>query len=143
MSLVAQRGVVFFRNQHNITDELQKELCRRLNELSGAPKANGFYRHSLRSMQGPDPEMGKVDPDRIMKQYQKPLNGMPRQSHVKDWHTDSSFEQMPPSYTVLRLGEMPETGGGTSGFTVGPKIDPNYRRIAILVFPSALALMTV
>jgi alpha-ketoglutarate-dependent taurine dioxygenase len=110
---VGRRGVIFFRNQHNINDTLQKQLCRRLNELSGAPKENGFYRHSLLSMQGEDPEMGKVDPDRIYKMYQKPLNGLPRQSHVKEWHTDSSFEAMPPSYTALRLAEMPETGGGT------------------------------
>ena len=66
-------------------------------------------------MQGPDPEMGKVDPDRLMKQYNKPLKaGMPKQSHVREIHTDSSFERMPPSYTVLRLGERPQTGGGMS-----------------------------
>ncbi|KAA8649549.1 hypothetical protein EYZ11_006627 [Aspergillus tanneri] len=129
--LLAQRGVVFFRSQLNITDTLQKEFCRRLNEVSGAPKENGFYRHSLKAMQGADPEMGKVDPDRILKMYSKPLDGLPRQSHVKDWHTDSSFERMPPSYTVLRLGEMPETGGDTlwaSGYELYDRLSPPYQR---------------
>ena len=72
--------MLVFRNQDNITDTPQKELCRRLNEVSGAPKENGFYRHSLEAMQGADPEMGKVDPDRIQKMYNKPLNGLPRDS---------------------------------------------------------------
>ncbi|KAF4177949.1 hypothetical protein CNMCM8694_007644 [Aspergillus lentulus] len=129
--LIGQRGVIFFRNQHNITDELQKELCRRVNELSGAPKENGFYRHSLKAMQGADPEMGKVDPDRIYKMYQKPLNGLPRQSHIKEWHTDSSFEPMPPSYTCLRLAELPETGGDTlwaSGYELYDRLSPPYQK---------------
>ncbi|PYH93835.1 alpha-ketoglutarate-dependent sulfonate dioxygenase [Aspergillus ellipticus CBS 707.79] len=129
--LLAQRGVIFFRDQHNINDTLQKELCRRLNELSGAPKENGFYRHSLLAMQGEDPEMGKVDPDRLRTMYNKPLNGMPRQTHIREWHTDSSFEYMPPSYTVLRLGEMPETGGDTlwaSGYELYDRLSPPYKR---------------
>ena len=110
--IVAERGVVFFRNQNNMTNDLQKELCKRLNDLSGAPKENTFYRHSLLAMQGEDPEMGKVDQDRILKMYTPPKAGMPRQSHTKDWHSDSSFEPMPPSYTVLRMAELPATGGG-------------------------------
>ena len=63
-------------------------------------------------MQGEDPEMGKVDQDRIQKMYSPPVEGMPRQTHTKDWHTDSSFEPMPPSYTVLRMTDLPAAGGG-------------------------------
>lgn len=110
--IVAERGVVFFRNQNTMTNDLQKELCKRLNDLSGAPKENTFYRHSLLAMQGEDPEMGKVDQDRLQKMYSPAKEGMPRQTHTRDWHSDSSFEPMPPSYTVLRMAELPAAGGG-------------------------------
>ncbi|KAK9774147.1 putative TauD/TfdA-like domain-containing protein [Seiridium cardinale] len=128
---VAQRGVVFFRNQHNVDDELQKEFCRRVNEVSGAPKENGFYRHSLLAMHGADPEMGKVDPDRLKAMHLKPTNGQPRQSHVKEWHTDSSFEPAPPSYTVLRMAVLPETGGDTlwaSGYELYERLSTPYKK---------------
>lgn len=75
-------------------------------------------------MQGEDPEMGKVDQDRIQKMYSPPVEGMPRQTHVKDWHTDSSFEPMPPSYTVLRMTELPAAGGGKMPFS-----NPNLSRL--------------
>ena len=123
---VGERGVVFFRNQNNVDNKLQKEICKRLNDLSGAPKENTFYRHSLLAMQGEDPEMGKVDQDRIQKMYSPPVEGMPRQSHTKDWHTDSSFEPMPPSYTVLRMTDLPAAGGGKMPISI-----PNPARLLL------------
>ncbi|KAK7743293.1 hypothetical protein SLS53_004378 [Cytospora paraplurivora] len=129
--VIAQRGVVFFRNQHKVDDTLQKEFCRRISELSGAPKENGFYRHSLLAMHGDDPEMGKVDPDRLKSMYLKPSNGQPRQTHLKEWHTDSSFEPSPPTYTVLRMAVLPETGGDTlwaSGYELYDRLSTPYKR---------------
>jgi len=82
--IVAQRGVIFFRGQSNINNELQKELCKRLNAIGGAPQGNGFYRHSLLAMQGEDPEMGKVDQDRLEKMYRPKADNMPRQGHTLD-----------------------------------------------------------
>jgi alpha-ketoglutarate-dependent taurine dioxygenase len=43
---VSQRNVVFFRNQE-ITIEEQKELGRRLGELSGKPATSGLHIHPL------------------------------------------------------------------------------------------------
>lgn len=63
-------------------------------------------------MQGDDPEMGKVDQDRLEKMYRPKKDTMPRQTHVLDWHTDSSFELNSPDYTILRMVELPKTGGG-------------------------------
>jgi len=40
MSPVSQRGVVFFRAQDDLTNELQKELAQRLGELSGKPSTS-------------------------------------------------------------------------------------------------------
>ena len=56
--------------------------------------------------------MGKVDQDRLRKMYSPPKEGMPCQTHTRDWHSDSSFEPMPSSYTVLRMAELPAAGGG-------------------------------
>lgn len=104
-----------------MNSDIQKQICKKLNDLSGAPKENTFYRHSLLAMQGEDPEMGKVDQDRLQKMYTPPVKGMPRQSHSRDWHTDSSFEPNPPSYTVLTMAERPPTGGGKS-FPMGCRL---------------------
>ncbi|ETS77637.1 hypothetical protein PFICI_09699 [Pestalotiopsis fici W106-1] len=129
--LIGQRGVVFFRNQHKVNDDLQKEFCRRVNELSGAPKENGFYRHSLLAMHGEDPEMGKVDPDRLKAMHGIDTKGLPRQTHIKEWHTDSSFEPAPPTYTVLRMTILPETGGDTlwaSGYEIYDRLTEPYKK---------------
>jgi len=54
---IAERGVVFFRAQTELTSELQKELVRRLGQLSGRPKENGLYKHPLTRM------LGEADPE--------------------------------------------------------------------------------
>jgi alpha-ketoglutarate-dependent taurine dioxygenase len=138
---VAQRGVIFFRGQNNINNELQKELCKRLNVIGGAPQGNGFYRHSLLAMQGEDPEMGKVDQDRLEKMYWLKADNMPRQSHTFDWHTDSSFEANSPDYTLLKMAELPATGGGRSNaslLTVLQRVNITYHR-----YPLGLRLRTL
>ncbi|MCJ1238482.1 hypothetical protein MMC14_006471 [Varicellaria rhodocarpa] len=55
--LIARRGVVFFRAQKNLTGELQKELMRRLGQLSRRPRENGLYRHPFSQL------LGDVDPE--------------------------------------------------------------------------------
>lgn len=91
---------------------MQKELGLRLHQLSGMPPETGFYRHSLKAMQGEDPEMGKVDPDRLNKMYIAKETGLPRQTATREWHTDSSFEPNSPDFTILKMTALPETGGG-------------------------------
>ena len=44
---VSQRGVVFFRKQDNITNDLQKELVQRLGELSGKPSTSKLHIHPV------------------------------------------------------------------------------------------------
>ena len=49
---------MFFRAQTNLTGELQKELMRRLSQLSGRPRENGLYRHPFSHLLGDmDPEI--------------------------------------------------------------------------------------
>ena len=40
---VSQRGVVFFRNQEDLSLSDQKELCKTLGQLSGKPSCSGLY----------------------------------------------------------------------------------------------------
>ena len=36
-----------------------------------------------------------------------------KQSMMTEWHSDIAFEHVPADYTMLRLTEIPQTGGGT------------------------------
>lgn len=46
------------------------------------------------------------------------------------WHTDSQFENVPGDYAVLRMVELPRTGGDTvwaSGYDVYDRLSPPMR----------------
>lgn len=46
------------------------------------------------------------------------------------WHTDSQFENIPGDYAVLRMVELPRTGGDTvwaSGYDVYDRLSPPMR----------------
>ncbi|KAI9036937.1 TauD/TfdA dioxygenase family protein [Aspergillus affinis] len=100
--LVAHRGVVFFRDQ-DITAEQQRELF----DYYGIPELL------------PDPEDEKAAGRPI-------VNGIEEQEedyrgvyvHFKwpfaDFHADSSFQANPPSFSLLRIDELPPTGGDTA-----------------------------
>ncbi|MCJ1355993.1 MAG: hypothetical protein MMC33_005987 [Icmadophila ericetorum] len=55
--LIAERSVVFFRSQTQLNSELQKDLIRRLGQLSGRSRQNGLYRHPLSQV------LGEIDPE--------------------------------------------------------------------------------
>lgn len=110
---VAERGVVFFRKQENLTNERHKELINQLGALGGRPKDNGLYVHPLWQIrEEADPELQLLNPDGIIKLYGKTATGEKKQSGVTEWHTDISFEQNPPDYSSLRLTDLPPGGGG-------------------------------
>ena len=58
---VSQRGVVFFRKQDDVTNDLQKELVQRLGELSGKPATSKLHIHPVsnsgRELGGKDDEI--------------------------------------------------------------------------------------
>src|SRR4051812_10478439 len=70
---VSQRGVVFFRAQDNITDELQKELVQRLGELSGKPATSKLHIHPIsnasREHGGKDNEISVISSEQQKKLY--------------------------------------------------------------------------
>jgi len=136
---VSQCGVVFFRAQNDITNDLQKELIRRLGELSGKPKISGIHIHpfsnSARDNGGDDDEISIISSVQTEKtKLRSFLNvgvGGKLQSARKSWHSDITFEPFPSDYALLRLTELPKTGGDTlwaSGYELFDRISRPYQK---------------
>lgn len=111
---VSQRGVVFFRKQDALDDDLQKELIQRLGELSGKPSTSGLHIHpvanSSREHGVKDDEISIISSRERQKLYTD--RNKRKQSSRGEWHSDITFEPIPSDYTLLRLTELPKTGGG-------------------------------
>jgi len=95
--LVAERGVVFFRNQ-DLTTEGQEQLFGHFGELDRHPAQKGAARHVV--------IRGSREDHRAL------LSLTPWPSG--DFHADTSFEINPPSYSLLRMEEHPPVGGDTA-----------------------------
>jgi alpha-ketoglutarate-dependent taurine dioxygenase len=117
-SLVSQRGVVFFRSQDNINNDLQKELVQRLGELSGKPSTSKLHIHPISNSQrehgDKDDEISVISSEQNKKLYKSfSLNSSSKkQSGKEGWHSDITFEPIPSDYALLRLTQLPKTGGG-------------------------------
>ena len=135
--LVSQRGVVFFRAQDNLTDDLQKTLVHRLGQLSGKPADSTLHIHPLLNSTH---EFG-VEDNEISTISSAGFKLFPRQVQKKDrddrkggaasWHSDIQFEEYPADYTSLRLVELPASGGDTlwaSGYELYDRFSDPYRR---------------
>ncbi|KAH8648509.1 hypothetical protein BX600DRAFT_502910 [Xylariales sp. PMI_506] len=132
---ISQRGVVFFRKQDNITNDLQKELVQRLGELSGKPETSKLHIHPVansgRDHGGNDNEISvinSVDAKKIYADRFSLLNVA--QSQKKQWHSDITFEPIPSDYALLRLTQLPKTGGDTlwaSGYELYDRISKPLR----------------
>lgn len=123
-SKVSQRGVVFFRAQDDLTNDLQKKLISRLGELSGRPRTSTLHIHPVLNsgleLGGDDPEISTIS----SKQFSKLQLAQQSSGHHSDeqvslkkqnnaqWHSDIGFEPVPADYTSLRLVQLPKTGGG-------------------------------
>jgi len=115
---VSQRGVVFFRAQNDLTNDLQKKLILRLGELTGRPATSSLHIHPIlnseRELGGSDPEISTISSVQHNKYYAKPtLDGLSSKKQSRaQWHSDIAFEPVPADYSSLRLVQLPETGGG-------------------------------
>jgi len=126
---ISQRGVVFFRKQDDITNDLQKELVQRLGELSGKPSTSKLHIHPIsnarRELGGKDDEISIISSQQAKKLYADRLKEAKKQSSKDAWHSDITFEPVPSDYALLRLTELPKTGGDTlwaSGYEVYDRI---------------------
>ncbi|KAI1857199.1 uncharacterized protein JN550_013436 [Neoarthrinium moseri] len=129
---ISRRGVVFFRKQDNITNDLQKELVQRLGQLTGKPESSGLHIHPAfnpgQEHGGSDNEISVISSEQAKKMYSKALQKS--QSQRMQWHSDITFEPVPSDYTLLRLTQLPKFGGDTlwaSGYEVYERISKPLR----------------
>lgn len=94
----------------------------RLGELSGKPATSKLHIHPVsnsgRDLGGKDDEISIISSEQAKKIYRDKLklfgNGEKKQSSKEGWHSDITFEPIPSDYALLRLTELPKTGGGKS-----------------------------
>jgi alpha-ketoglutarate-dependent taurine dioxygenase len=74
--------------------------------------------NSGRRLGGKDDEISVISSEQAKEIYKNRfLNSDNKRQSAKDgWHSDITFEPIPSDYAVLRLTELPKTGGGMSDF---------------------------
>lgn len=116
--LVGLRGVVFFRKQHSITIEQQRELGQHFGPLHthatyATPRRGGLD----------DVVVVYADRDSRPDQYSF--------SRAELFHSDVTYEVQPPGATILRLLTTPEVGNDTlwsSGYNVYSSLSKPYQK---------------
>ncbi|TKA80480.1 hypothetical protein B0A55_02311 [Friedmanniomyces simplex] len=127
---ISRRGVVFFRAQDNLTDDLQKQLIHRLGQLSGKPSTSSLHIHPVLNSTS---EFGVGDNNisHISSVARKKIQADKRRYDSARWHSDIQFEPCPADYTSLRLTKLPETGGDTlwaSGYEIYDRFSRPYQK---------------
>lgn len=104
-----------------MTDDLQKELVNRLGKLTGKPKDSGLHIHpvsnSNREHGTKDDEISVISSEQNKKLYSQRIldwHGTKYRQKLgrSQWHSDITFEPIPSDYALLRLTQLPKTGGG-------------------------------
>ncbi|KAL9608114.1 MAG: hypothetical protein Q9167_007038 [Letrouitia subvulpina] len=134
---ISQRGVVFFRAQDGLDDQLQKELAQRLGELSGKPSSSKLHIHPVsnsgRDHGGNDDEISIISSLQAKTLYKGSFldPNSKKQSGKDGWHSDITFEPVPSDYAILRLTQLPGVGGDTlwaSGYELFDRISRPYQK---------------
>ncbi|KAF2136698.1 uncharacterized protein K452DRAFT_279655 [Aplosporella prunicola CBS 121167] len=133
---ISQRGVVFFRAQDNLTNDLQKELVHRMGQLTGKPATSTLHIHPVlnddRELGGTDKEISTISSKQNSKFYENRAYSVSNKNQSSAaWHSDIAFEPVPADYTALRLTELPKTGGDTlwaSGYELYDRLSAPYQR---------------
>ncbi|KAL5041374.1 hypothetical protein BDW71DRAFT_201412 [Aspergillus fruticulosus] len=117
---ISQRGVVFFRKQDGLTDDLQKELVDRLGRLTGKPNTSGLHIHPVSNSAREE----STSNDEI-----SVISSVQRQKLYKG-NTSSGRSGRHEYNALLRLTELPKSGGDTlwaSGYEVDDRISKPYQ----------------
>ncbi|KIY01569.1 uncharacterized protein Z520_03121 [Fonsecaea multimorphosa CBS 102226] len=132
---ISERGVVFFRKQDNLTDDLQKKFIQRLGELTGKPPSSTLHIHPIlngSSEFGHDLEISNISSVSRKKLFD--ASGEIKNKRKYDaaqWHSDIQFEPAPADYTSLRLTQLPKTGGDTlwaSGYEIYDRMSRPWQK---------------
>lgn len=134
--LVSQRGVVFFRKQDNLTNDLQKELVHRLGQLTGKPSDSTLHVHPILNGTNEfinDAEISTIDSAsrNKLEVFKHNAKEAKRKYNASQWHSDIQFEPVPADYTSLRLTKLPTTGGDTlwaSGYELYDRFSKPYQK---------------
>lgn len=151
---IAERGVVFFRNQRDLTVEQQKKLVLALGERAGNPKNSKLHIHPTALAGGLLKDDGKIDPE-VTLLNSKLRNGLYSKQKVPAsdlvFHSDVSFEPVPAGFSSLRIIETPSgdgteaelnsSGGGPIGGAGGDTLWANGYALAEKISPSFLAYL--
>ncbi|KAH8596119.1 hypothetical protein B0O99DRAFT_593956 [Bisporella sp. PMI_857] len=97
--LIATRGVVFFRNQKNLTVDKQRELGAYFGSL---------HKHATTAV----PARGDLDDVHVVYTDEKSKDQRALFTPTFLWHADVTYEVQPPSYTSLKVLTGPPRGGG-------------------------------
>ncbi|KAK8065747.1 taurine dioxygenase family protein [Apiospora hydei] len=131
---ISRRGVVFFRAQDNLTDELQKSFVHRLGQLTGKPSTSTLHIHpvlnNLSEFGVDDAEISTIS-SQARKSVFNFTQAKGRRYDAALWHSDIQFEPNPADYTSLRLTQLPSTGGDTlwaSGCELYDRFSRPYQR---------------
>ncbi|KAI5807268.1 hypothetical protein DFH27DRAFT_312288 [Peziza echinospora] len=118
--LLAYRGVVFFRDQHDLTVDQQLDLGRYWGTLHTHPTTALPKRAGLDEIHVVWSDENSIDQAAVF-----PLGYA--------WHSDVTFELQPPSYTSLKLIAAPPPGAGgdtiwSSGYGAYDALSPHLQK---------------
>lgn len=84
-----------------------------MGELTGRLPKHGLHIHPVtndsREVDDPDPAISTINSEGRKKLYKGP--NYTKMAAV--WHSDISFEPAPADFSLLRLTQLPKTGGDT------------------------------
>ncbi|ORX38373.1 hypothetical protein BD324DRAFT_620609 [Kockovaella imperatae] len=116
--LIAQRGVVFFRKQHDLTIDQQRALGAYFGPL---------HKHPTYAT----PRRGDLDDVVVVYSDENSRPDLYAFSRAELFHSDVTYELQPPGATILRLLVTPEVGNDTlwsSGYNVYSSLSRPYQR---------------
>ncbi|KAI9283276.1 hypothetical protein BY458DRAFT_486113 [Sporodiniella umbellata] len=121
--LVAERGVVFFRDQ-----DIDVYQGREFGKHFGPLHIHNTYGHP----EGlPEVHVVYFDPDSVKNRKETLHEGITSKSLSEVWHSDVSYEPQTPGLTLLKIDTLPHTGGDTlwsSGYTAYDRLSPAFQQ---------------
>ncbi|KAH6643420.1 alpha-ketoglutarate-dependent sulfonate dioxygenase [Truncatella angustata] len=132
---ISQRGVVFFRAQDNLSNDLQKQFVHRLGQVTGKPKDSTLHIHPVLNNSSEfgvgDHEISTISSRQRKTVFKHEANPSRGRYDSAEWHSDIQFEPVPADYTSLRLTQLPSTGGDTlwaSGYEIYDRFSKPYQK---------------